>query len=392
MATTTTDLYGVLGVGRTATADELKKAYRAKARKHHPDQNPGDTTAETRFKEVQAAYDVLSDPAKRTNYDRYGHPDGPQATRSSGAGAGAGGAGFDPSSFSDLFGDLFGRRGRPGGASPGGGPGTAGSGTASMLRGRDIEVEASVSFEQAMNGDRARMPVDHDATCPTCAGSGAKPGTKPRLCPECGGRGMKQRNEGVFAMSVTCPRCGGDGVVIEDPCDTCHGDGRVRDRRTITVQIPAGVKDGTRLRLKGKGEAGPRGGQPGDLYVRFRVAPSDRWQRDGDDLVLEVPITFAEAALGADVEVPTVAGGRVKLKVAPGSQSGKLLRVSGQGAPRLKGATVNGTQTKAQAGDRGDLLVRLRVQVPAKTSKRERELIGQLAAQSKVDPREELFA
>jgi molecular chaperone DnaJ len=373
------DLYEVLGVSRGASTDEIKKAYRKLARKHHPDQNPDDPQAEARFKEVQGAYDVLSDDDKRKNYDRFGHPDGPQA----GPRGGGTGGGFDPSMFGDLFGDLFSSRrgGRRGGSS--GADATAGAGA---LRGADLEVAASISFEQAMHGGQARLPVDHDATCPTCSGSGAKPGTKPRLCPECGGRGIKARDEGFFALSTPCPKCGGDGVVIEDPCETCHGAGRVRDRRTLNVNIPAGVRDGQRLRLKGKGEAGPRGGQPGDLYVRFHVAPSTVYEREGDDLIIEVPVTFAEAALGGEITVPSL-WGTVKVKVPPGSQSGKLLKIGGHGAPRLKGASSNG-----KAGARGDLVVRLRVRVPEKLTKRERELIEQLAAQSKVDPRADLFA
>ena len=369
MATATRDLYEILGVGKKASPDEIKKAYRKLARKYHPDKNPGDATAEERFKEIQAAYDVLSDPEKRKQYDQVG----PRIF--SGAGGGPGG-GFnydfagnvgDLGDLGDLLGGLFGnartrtsRRRAPRGE-----------------RGRDIEVAVNVSFEDSLKGVTTKVPVELEAVCRTCNGSGAEPGTSPIVCPECRGRGVIAENQGVFALSQTCPRCRGRGTVVEKPCRTCHGSGRERRTKRYTVKIPAGVKDGTRLRLKGKGEAGFGGGPPGDLHVVTRVTPSPLFQRRGDDLVIEVPVTYAEAALGATVEVPTT-NGAVSLKVPAGSQEGKLLRIRGRGAPRLNGS------------GHGDLLARLRVVVPTRLSKEEREALENLQRVSRQDPRERL--
>jgi molecular chaperone DnaJ len=360
------DLYEVLGVSKSASQDEIKKAYRKLARKHHPDSNPGDAAAEERFKELQDAYDVLSDPEKRLQYDQLG----PRMFD----GAGAGGAGGfqwagnlnDLGDLGDLFGGLFGRAG-----------GGAGRSRARGQPAADVGVSLTLSFEDSLRGLTTKIPVELETACSTCKGSGAEPGTQPVICPDCRGRGVTSEDEGFFAFSRPCPRCHGNGTVIEKPCRTCGGSGRERRTRRYSVKIPAGVKDGTQIRLKGKGEAGFGGGPPGDLIVTTRVAPSPLFERRGSDLVIEVPVTYAEAALGAEVEVPTP-DGRISLKVPAGAQEGKLLRVRGQGAPKLKG------------GGKGDLLARIRVDVPTKLTKAEREAIEALGKASHRDVREKL--
>ena len=366
MATQTTkSLYEVLGVPKGASQDEIKKAYRKLARQYHPDKNPGDKDAEERFKEVQAAYDVLSDPEKREQYDSWGSPGGrPQY--------GPGGSfTFDFGDFGDLgdlLGGLFGGRG---------GMRTQAS---RGQRGQDVEVELNLSFEDALRGLETTIPVSLESACSTCKGSGAKPGTAPKICPECGGRGVVSEAQGLFALSQPCPRCRGNGTIIEDPCPTCRGTGRERRTRRFKVKIPAGVKEGTRIRLRCKGEAGYGGAPAGDLYVVTRVAPSKLYRRRGDaDLELEVPVTYPEAALGATVEVPTP-DGRVSLKVPAGTQDGKLLRIKGRGAPKLKGS------------GRGDLIARVRLAVPSKLSKEERDAVEQLREASRDNPREQAFS
>ena len=359
------DLYEVLGVSKSASPDEIKKAYRKLARKHHPDSNPGDAAAEERFKELQDAYDVLSDPEKRTQYDQLG------PRMFDGARAGPGGFQWsgnvgDLGDLGDLFGGLFGRS--AGGASRARSRGQ---------RGADVGVTLTLSFEDSLNGLTTKIPVELEAACSTCKGSGAEPGTKPIICPECRGRGVTSEDEGFFAFSRPCPRCRGNGTVVEKPCRTCGGSGRERRTKRYTVKIPAGVKDGTQIRLKGKGEAGYAGGPAGDLIVTTAVTPSPLFERRGADLVIEVPVTYAEATLGAEVEVPTP-DGRISLKVPPGSQDGKLLRVRGRGAPKLNG------------GGKGDLLARLHVDVPTKLTKAEREAIEALDKASGRDVREKL--
>jgi molecular chaperone DnaJ len=362
------DLYEVLGVPKSASQDEIKKAYRKLARKHHPDSNPGDAEAEERFKELQDAYDVLSDPEKRTQYDQLG-PRMFDGARAGGPGGftWSGNVG-DLGDLGDLFGGLFGR-------AAGGG----GRGRQRGQRGADVGVTVTLSFEDSLNGLTTRIPVELEAACSACKGSGAEPGTQPVICPECRGRGVTSEDEGFFAFSRPCPRCHGNGTVIEKPCRVCDGSGRERRTKRYTVKLPAGVKDGTQIRLKGKGEAGFGGGQAGDLIVTTRVTPSPLFERRGADLVLEVPVTFAEAALGAEVEVPTP-DGRISLKVPAGSQDGKLLRVRSKGAPKLNG------------GGRGDLLARLRIAVPTKATKAEREAIEALEKASNRDVREKLRA
>jgi molecular chaperone DnaJ len=360
------DLYEILGVSKTASEDDLKKAYRKLARKYHPDRNPGDDEAEERFKEVQGAYDVLSDPEKRKQYDQVG----PRMFTGAG-GPGPGGFTWsgnvgDLGDLSGLFGGLFGRMG-----------GRASAGTRARGRGADVGVAVNLSFEDSLQGLTTKIPVELETACSTCRGSGAEPGTSPIICPECRGRGVTAEDEGIFAFSRPCPRCGGDGTVVEKPCRTCSGSGRVRRTKRYTVKIPAGVRDGTQIRLKGKGESGFGGGPAGDLIVTTRVLPSPLFERKGADLVLEVPVSYAEAALGAQVEVPTP-DGRISLKVPAGTQDGKLLRVRGRGAPKLNG------------GGRGDLLARVRVTVPTKLTKAEREAIEALQKASTRDVRERL--
>jgi molecular chaperone DnaJ len=362
-------LYDTLGLKKGASQDEIKKAYRKLAAKYHPDKNPGDASAEERFKEVQNAYDTLSDPDKRKAYDQFGTTNGRP--------------GFDPGDFNfrrggnftvsdlgdlgDLFGGLFGRGGtrtqRP-----------------QPEHGADIEAVINLSFEDSLRGLETKIPVDVTTACRECGGTGAQPGTAPVICPECHGRGVVSESQGLFALSQPCPRCRGNGTVIEKPCDKCGGSGRERRTKRYSVKIPAGVKDGTRIRLKGKGELGASGGPPGDLFVVTRVTPSKLFSRRGDDLVVEVPVTYPEAAIGTTVEVPTPHGGRLSLKVKAGSQDGQLLRMRGHGAPKLNAS-----------GKKGDLLARLRLTVPKKLTKREREALEEFQKVSREDPREELY-
>jgi molecular chaperone DnaJ len=360
-------LYDTLGVKKGASQDEIRKAYRKLARQYHPDRNPGDQAAEERFKEVQQAYDTLSDDEKRKQYDRFGSVNGRP-----GAGPG-GGEGFttnfDFGDLSDLFGGIFGGGGARGGR---------GRQERRGQRGNDVEATVNVSFEDSLKGIETTIPVELETACSKCGGSGAQPGTAPIICPECKGRGVTVESQGLFGLSQPCPRCRGNGTVIEAPCDRCHGSGRERRTKRYTVKIPAGVKDGTRIKLKGKGEAGYGGAEAGDLFVVTRVAPSRVYRRRGDaDLEVDVPVTYPEATLGATVSVPTP-DGQVSLKVPSGSQTGKLLKIKGRGAPRLKGS------------GRGDLVARLNVTVPKKLTKKERDALEAYQNASGEAPREEL--
>ena len=346
------DLYETLGVSKGASQDEIKKAYRKLARQYHPDTNPGDAAAEERFKEVQTAYDVLSDAEKRKQYDRFGSANGRP---------GPGGFNFNTENFDfadlgdlgDIFGGLF------------GGLGGRGRQQQRGQRGRDLEVEVQLSFEDSLHGVETKIPVQLETACRDCGGSGAKPGTAATLCPECHGRGVVSESQGLFALSQPCPRCRGNGTVIEDPCPHCKGTGRERRTKRYTVKIPAGVKDGSKIRLRGKGEAGYGGAEAGDLYVVTRVAPSKTFERRGNDLVVDVPVSFTDAAMGANVRVATP-DGPVTVKVKPGTIDGTMLRVKGKGAPKLKGS------------GRGDVLARVKIQVPKKLSKKQRELLEEL--------------
>jgi molecular chaperone DnaJ len=352
------DYYQTLGVPKNASAAEIKKAYRKLAQKWHPDANPGNTQAEERFKEVSAAYDVIGDPEKRPQYDQVRDM----------AAAGYGSGGFGP-----------GGRGRTDGSPFAGGFGAADIGDLEDLfglfrggqtsrqptRGADLETEARVSFEDAMRGSTVPLRIKGPATCPVCGGSGAEPGTSPVTCPTCHGTGSVAVNQGVFSLERTCPQCRGSGRIVEHPCHECAGSGSVRRTREFSVKIPAGVKDGARIRLPGRGEPGPPGSRAGDLYVRVRVTPHRVFGRRDADLTMELPVTFAEAVLGANGSVPT-RDGSVTLKIPAGTPSGKTFRIRGRGAP------------KPRRGGHGDLLVTVKVDVPGHLSKEERELVKQL--------------
>jgi molecular chaperone DnaJ len=359
------DLYSVLGVDKKASPDEIKKAYRKLARQYHPDRNPGDKQAEERFKEVSAAYDVLGDPDKRKEYDRGGMFAG------TGAGGPGGFGGFDAGSFSDILSNLFGGGGGGGGARTGPrGP--------RAERGRDLESEVSISFDQSIQGAQIPLTVPTAQMCGTCHGTGAKPGTSPKVCPRCQGRGIESEGQGLFSISQPCSRCGGTGAIIEDPCPTCHGLGAVRTLKKYRVNIPAGVRDGSRVRLAGKGEPGRNGGPAGDLYVITRVSDSPIFKRKGDNVEVEVPLTIPEAIRGAEVEVPTLSG-RKKLRVPAGTKHGTLQRLRGEGPSRLSGS------------GRGDIHYRFVIDVPASLSKEQSEAVDNLSQVMNGNPRARLF-
>ena len=338
------DLYSVLEVSRNATADEIKRAYRKLARKYHPDRNQGDKESEERFKEVQEAYDTLSDPEKRKQYDAGG--------MFSGFGPrGFSGGGFT-SDLGDIFSTVFGRRGSP---------------QQAQVQGRDLETEVQLSFEQAMEGVEVAVTVPKQATCPTCRGSGAKPGTSPIVCARCGGRGIDTESQGFFSISQPCPQCGGAGQVIENPCATCGGSGLTLQRKRYRVRIPAGVHDGSRIRVAGKGEDGPRGAPPGDLYVVTRVASSPVFtQRADDNLEVNVPITITEAIGGATIEVPTLAGTK-RIRVPAGTKHGTVQRLRGEGPP------------KPGTSKRGDILYRLGIEMPRDLNSEQRQALDAFA-------------
>ena len=365
-----TDYYKVLGVGKNASDEEIKKAYRRLARKYHPDRNQGDKQAEERFKQISQAHDVLSDPDKRKAYDRGNGPLG---------GFGMPG-GFDPSSFGgvgDIISDLFGRSGAAGRGS--GGAGSVRGGQPRQARGRDLETEVSLSFDQAVGGAQVPLAVPTSQPCPTCGGSGAKPGTVPKVCPVCNGRGLESQSQGIFSMSQPCSNCHGSGTVIEDPCPTCGGSGAQRSVRRMRVNIPPGVRDGSRIRLAGKGEPGLRGAQPGDLYVITRVSESAVFKRNGENLEVEVPLTIPEALQGAVIEVPTLNGSK-RLRVPPGTKHGTVQRLRGEGPQRLNGK------------GHGDIHYRFVIEVPASLSPEQSEAVDKLSQVMNGDPRARLFS
>jgi molecular chaperone DnaJ len=364
----TGDLYKVLGVTREASQEEIRRSYRKLAREHHPDANRDDPKAEERFKEIQHAYEILSNPERRRQYD-----EGPRAFIGGPGQGTAGGTRVDDlSDLSDLFGgfgglgDIFGRSTRA---------------TTASRKGQNITATVNLSFKDALNGITTRINVPVEEACGDCGGTGAAPGTSPRTCPECGGRGVRSRDQGFFAFSEPCVRCGGEGTIVEKPCRTCSGSGRVREARQVTVRIPAGAKDGMKIRVPGRGSAGQRGGPAGDLYVVTHVGEHPVFKRRGDDFVVEVPVSFVEAALGAQIQVPRPGGGTVRLKLPAGTQDGKQFRVRGAGAPKAR----------ARSGERGDLIVRARLVVPRKLKRREREILEALAEERDEDVREELF-
>ncbi|MDQ1686989.1 MAG: molecular chaperone DnaJ [Frankiaceae bacterium] len=369
------DYYAALGVSKDVAAADIKKAYRKLARKYHPDANSGDAKAEEKFKEISEAYDVLSDPTKRKEYDEartlfggggfrvpHGGPAGAGTTFDVGdlfggnAGGGGGGLG-------DLLGGLFGGR--------------RGGGAAGPRRGADVEAEVTLSFTDATEGATVPLTLSGPQTCPTCSGTGAKPGTTPRVCPVCSGTGMSTNNQGGFAFAEPCRQCRGRGLLIDDPCPTCHGDGQAISSRTIRARIPAGVANNQRIRLKGKGQPGARGGPAGDLIVTVHVQSHTLFGRKGDNLTVKVPVTFAEAALGATVKVPTLDGPPVTVKIPPGTPNGKVLRVRGKGV-------------KKRDGSRGALLVTVEVVVPHDLSDEAREALATYAALQPENPRSHL--
>jgi molecular chaperone DnaJ len=359
------DYYATLGVDKKASQDEIKKAYRKLARQYHPDRNPDDKKAEERFKEISQAHDVLGDPEKRKQYDS---GTGPFAGGASGGFGGFGNFDFDASSMGDILSNLFGgsTSGRRVRTKP------------RAERGADAEAQLKISFDQAVDGAQVPLSVSAASTCSTCHGTGAKPGTAPRVCPRCEGRGIETQGQGMFSISQPCSQCGGRGTIIEDPCPTCHGTGAVRTMKRYRVNIPAGVKNGSRIRLPGKGEPGSGGGPPGDLYVVVHVSPSPIFKHRGDNLEVEVPLTIPEALRGAEVEVPTLHG-RKTLRVKPGTRHGTVQRLRGEGPP------------KPGSNTRSDIHYRFVIDVPEKLSKDQEKAVDSLAKTMNGDPRAALF-
>ena len=357
------DFYDVLGVSRGASADEIKKAYRKKAKELHPDRNADNPDAETRFKEVNEAYEALKDPERKAAYDRFGHAAFEQGMGASSGGRGPGahpGAGFS-SAFSDVFEDLFGDFM--------GGRGGAGR-QQRASRGSDLRYNLRVTLEEAFAGTQKSIRVTTLATCESCSGTGAEGGAEPVTCPTCSGMGKVRAQQGFFTIERTCPTCGGLGQIVKNPCKACGGAGRVEKERTLSVNIPAGVETGTRIRLSGEGEAGLRGGPAGDLYIFIETAEHPIFQRDGHDLFCRVPVSFATAALGGEVEVPTIDGGRSRVKVPAGVQSGKQLRLRSKGMPALRGA------------GQGDMFIELVVETPVNLTSRQKELLREFESLS----------
>lgn len=362
------DFYEVLGVSKKASQDEIKKAHRKLARKYHPDHNPGDKAAEEKFKEIGQAYDVLKDPEKRKQYDAggmfggFGQGGGPGPF----GGQGAPGGGRFTGDLGDIFSSIFNRGG--------GGP------AAGQARGRDLETDARISFDDAMAGTRLTVTVPKDERCPTCDGSGAEPGTSPEVCPTCQGSGIDSQGQGFFSISQPCPQCGGSGHIVKSPCHTCGGSGLTHQTKRYQVNIPAGVKDGTRIRVAGKGEAGAMGAPSGDLFVNIRVAPSPVFKRlDDGNLEVEVPVTVVEAMRGGTIEVPTLSGTK-RIRVKAGTQNGTIQRLRGEGPPRAASPT------------RGDIRYRLKVVVPDRLNDEQRRAVDQLAeALDGTDPRADLL-
>lgn len=344
------DFYETLGVERGADAAAIKRAYRKLAMQYHPDRNPGDSEAEQRFKDVSEAYDVLKDEQKRAAYDRYGH--------AAFANAGGPGGGFDADSFSDIFdqffGDMMGRRG--------------GGRRSSAQRGADLRFNLEVELEEAFAGATKTVTVPTSVTCESCTGTGAKEGSTPDMCPSCNGAGKIRSQQGFFMVERSCPGCKGAGKIISNPCRDCHGMGRVQTDKQLSVKIPPGVEEGTRIRLAGEGEAGFRGGPPGDLYIFLSIAPHRLFQRDGQSIFCQVPISVTTAILGGELEVPTISGKRAKVRVPEGSQTGKQFRLRGKGMPQLNMPSVT-----------GDMIIEVHVETPVNLTKKQKEKVRELA-------------
>ena len=351
------DYYEVLGVTREASDDDLKKAYRKLAMKHHPDRNPDNPSAEERFKEAKEAYEVLSDPNKRSAYDQYGHA-GVDPTAAGAGGFGPGFGGF-ADAFSDIFGDIFG--------------GGRGGGRSNVYRGADLRYNLEISLEDAARGTETRIRIPTMEECESCKGSGAKPGTQPKVCPTCGGAGQVRIQQGFFSIQQTCPKCHGSGRVIPEPCPTCRGAGRVKQHKTLSVKIPSGIDNGDRIRLSGEGEHGVNGGPPGDLYVQIHVKRHPVFEREGDDLHCEMPISFTTAALGGEIEIPTL-DGAAKIRVPHETQSGKVFRLRGKG--------IKGVRSSAP----GDLMCHVVVETPVNLTDAQKDLLREFEAISQKHP------
>ncbi|MGE3066754.1 MAG: molecular chaperone DnaJ [Hyphomicrobiaceae bacterium] len=350
------DYYEVLGLSRGASEQDVKSAFRRLAKEHHPDKNPGDKASEHKFKELNEAYEVLKDPQRRSAYDQFGHG------AFEGMGRGAGGFGPDfASSMSDIFDDLFGEfmGGRRGGRQRTG-----------RERGADLRYNMEITLSEAFSGKQAQIQVPSSVSCEVCSGSGAKPGTQPTSCPTCGGAGKVRASQGFFTIERTCPSCHGRGEIISEPCAACSGSGRVTKERKLSVNIPAGVEDGTRIRLAGEGEAGVRGGPAGDLYIFLSIKPHEFFQRDGADIFCRVPISMTTAALGGQIDVPTVDGGKTRVKVPEGSETGKQFRLKGKGMPVLRSKVM------------GDMYIQVDVETPKSLTRRQRELLEEFEKES----------
>ena len=351
MATRKRDYYEVLGVNKDASEEDIKKAYRRLAMKHHPDRNPDSKEAEERFKEAKEAYEILSEPEKRRAYDAYGHAGvNPQM---GGMGPGQEGFGGFAEAFGDIFSDIFG--------------GGQGRGRSNVYRGADLRYNLEIALEAAAHGTETKIRIPTMDECGTCHGSGAKPGTQPRTCPTCAGQGQVRMQQGFFSIQQACPKCHGTGKVIADPCVTCQGAGRIKQHKTLSVKIPAGVDEGDRIRLSGEGEAGVNGGPPGDLYVQLHLKPHPVFQRDHDDLHCEMPVSFTVAALGGEIEIPTLSGS-ARIKIPAETQSGKIFRLRGKG--------IKGVRSHAH----GDLLCHVVVETPVHLTERQKELLRELEA------------
>jgi len=355
------DYYDILGVQRTASEQDLKSAFRKLAKECHPDRHPGNKDAEQRFKDLNEAYEALKDPQKRAAYDKFGH-----AAFDHGMGRGYPGGGFGPdfaSSMSDIFEDLFGEF-------MGGRRGSQRGGRSSRERGADLRYNMEITLDEAYLGKAAEIRVPTSVACETCSGTGAKAGTKPAACPTCGGMGKVRASQGFFTIERTCPTCAGRGEVIDDPCPACSGAGRVMRERTLQVNIPPGVEDGTKVRLVGDGEAGLRGGPPGDLYIFLSIKPHSFFQRDGADVFCKVPISMTTAALGGQIEVPALDGSASRVKIPEGTASGKQFRLKGKGMPVLRSKVV------------GDMYIQVDVETPKNLTRRQRELLEEFERES----------
>ena len=350
------DYYEVLGLSREASEEDIKKSYRKLAMKYHPDRNPDNPKAEEQFKEAKEAYETLSDDQKRAAYDQYGHA---AFESGGGAGAGFGGAGFGDA-FGDIFGDIFGGRGQGGGQRN------------NVYRGADLRYNMEISLEDAAKGTETKIRIPVQSACETCKGSGARPGTQPVTCTTCAGHGQVRMQQGFFSVQQTCPKCHGNGKMVKDPCPTCNGAGRVKQNKTLSVKIPAGVDEGDRIRLTGEGEAGVNGGPTGDLYVVIHLKTHEIFQRDGGNLHCEMPISFSTAALGGEIEVPTL-GGSAKMKIPAETQTGGVFRLKGKGIKPLR------------QSDHGDLMVHVVVETPVKLTEKQKDLLREFDTSTQAD-------